>query len=227
MILKFYISFVFAFIFVVQNSFSNQCDNFYAKITYGLSHSKKAMKATNFEHQMYYAERAKTALEQSKAFIVECNCAKSEDKTLDAIETLEKAISPSDWDTGRFFTKKAIDEINELITIVDNCTLNASEDSTLDENNDISLDSETTEEAQPAMKSMEMEMIAVFNKHAKENLKSTKKAIDQLIQFSKSFNHSSDGRENDPNSLASHQKAYMLEAKKLLEKGLKSLEEKN
>ena len=54
---------VMAFLFAIQATYSNQCDNFYAKVTYALSHGKKAMEATNFEHQMYYAERALTALE--------------------------------------------------------------------------------------------------------------------------------------------------------------------
>ena len=105
---KSYVLFALAFAFAINISFSNQCDNYYAKVTYGLSHSKKALSATNFEHQMYYAERAKTALEQSKSFLAECSCAKTEDKTLDILETLDKAIEPYDWDAGRFFFEKGI-----------------------------------------------------------------------------------------------------------------------
>ncbi|WP_420322406.1 hypothetical protein [Flagellimonas sp.] len=216
--------FAFAFILAINLSFSNQCDNYYAKVTYGLNHTKKALSATNFEHQMYYADRAKKALEQSKSFMEECGCAKTEDKTLDILETLDKAIEPVDWDAGRFFSKKAKKQINELITILDECTLGMSttviedsDESTIE--NEAYVDAEATE-----TNSMEMEMIKVFDKHAKDRLKSTERAIEQLVQFSKSFNSPSDGKEDDPNSLAAHQKAYLLEAKQLLEQGLKALE---
>ena len=215
--------FAFAFIFAINSSFSNQCDNYYAKVTYGLSHSKKALGATNFEHQMYYAERARKALEQSKSFMAECGCAKTEDKTLDVLETLDKAIEPVDWDAGRFFSKKALKQINELITILDECTLGKptiivedSAESTIE--NEAYVDTEENDGV-----SMEMEMIKVFDKHAKDRLKSTERSIEQLIQFSKSFDSNSSGKENDPNSLVAHQKAYLLEAKQLLEQGLKAL----
>ncbi|MGX1930403.1 hypothetical protein [Flagellimonas sp. 2504JD4-2] len=227
MVPKSYVLFALAFAFAINNSFSNQCDNYYAKVTYGLSHSKKALSATNFEHQMYYAERAKTALEQSKSFLAECSCAKTEDKTLDILETLDKAIEPYDWDAGRFFSKKALGQINELITILDECTLGKSTtviedsaESTIE--NEAYVDSEETDQV-----SMEMEMIKVFDKHAKDRLESTESAIEQLIQFSKSFTQNSDGKENDPNSLSAHQRAYLLEAKQLLEKGLTELEKEN
>ncbi|MGW9686105.1 hypothetical protein [Flagellimonas sp. 2504JD1-5] len=224
---KTYVLFALAFILAINLSFSNQCDNYYAKVTYGLSHSKKALSATNFEHQMYYADRAKIALEQSKSFMAECGCAKTEDKTLDILETLDKAIEPVDWDAGRFFSKKAMKQINELITILDECTLGMSttviedsDESTIE--NEAYVDDEDIKEV-----SMEMEMIKVFDKHAKDRLKSTEKAIEHLIQFSKSFNAGSDGKEDDPNSLVAHQKAYLLEAKQLLEEGLKALEKEN
>ena len=88
---------VMAFLFAIQATYSNQCDNFYAKVTYALSHGKKAMEATNFEHQMYYAERALTALEKSETYMAECGCEKAKNKTLDAMETLAQAIEPADW----------------------------------------------------------------------------------------------------------------------------------
>ncbi|MEP3570826.1 MAG: hypothetical protein ABJN28_11970 [Flavobacteriaceae bacterium] len=217
---------VFALFFAVNISFSNQCDNFYAKVTYGLSHTKKALSATNFEHQMYYAERALTALEKSKTFMSECGCEKSEDKTLDAIESLNKAIEPVDWDRGRYFSKKSMGIINELITILDECTLGTtivvedSANSTFENEGYVDSDEANQE-------SMEQEMVKVFDKHAKDKLKSTEKAIAQLVVFSKSFDHGTSNEDNDPNNLGSHQKAYLQEAKELLEKGLKALENEN
>ncbi len=35
---------VMAFLFAIQATYSNQCDNFYAKVTYALSHGKKPWK---------------------------------------------------------------------------------------------------------------------------------------------------------------------------------------
>ncbi|SNY99762.1 hypothetical protein [Flagellimonas pacifica] len=223
---KSYVLFAFAFIFAVNSSFSNQCDNFYAKVTYGLSHSKKAMGATNFEHQMYYAERALTALKKSKSFMTECGCPKSEDKTLDAIESLNKAVAPVDWDAGRYFSKKSIGIINELITILDECTLGVSTTAIVEDSAETSLENEAYTDTENEQESMEMEMIRVFDKHSKERLKSTEKAITQLILLSKSFNPGSSEKENDPNSLEAHQKAYLQEAKKLLEEGLIGLNQK-
>jgi len=216
---------VMAFLFALQATYSNQCDNFYAKVTYALSHGKKAMDATNFEHQMYYAERALTALEKSEAFMAECSCDKAKNKTLDAMETLDKAIEPVDWETGRFFTKKALAEINELITIIDQCTLGASTTSSIATTeatsyNEGSEIEETTETA--TVESMELEMIKVFEKHADDKLQSAEQAISQLVELSNSIGSTPDGSQ-DPNSLAAHQKAYLEKAKKLLEEGIKNL----
>jgi|TARA_R110000764_G_scaffold240105_1_gene342981 hypothetical protein len=216
---------VMAFLFAIQATYSNQCDNFYAKVTYALSHGKKAMEATNFEHQMYYAERALTALEKSETYMAECGCEKAKNKTLDAMETLAQAIEPADWEAGRFFTKKAIGEINELITIIDQCTLGTSptteatvEMATSYEENPVAEETETE-----SVNSMELEMIKVFEKHADDKLQSAEKAINQLIELSSSIGSSPADNQQDPNSLAAHQKAYLEKAKKLLEEGIKNL----
>ncbi|MFT0715187.1 hypothetical protein [Flagellimonas lutimaris] len=216
---------VMAFLFAIQATYSNQCDNFYAKVTYALSHGKKAMEATNFEHQMYYAERALTALEKSETYMAECSCEKAKNKTLDAMETLAQAIEPADWEAGRFFTKKAIGEINELITIIDQCTLGTSptteatvEMTTPYEENPVAEETETE-----SVNSMELEMIKVFEKHADDKLQSAEKAINQLIELSSSIGSSPADNQQDPNSLAAHQKAYLEKAKKLLEEGIKNL----
>ncbi len=216
---------VLAIFFAVQATYSNQCDNFYAKVTYALSHGKKAMEATNFEHQMYYAERALTALEKSETYMAECSCEKAKNKTLDAMETLEQAIEPADWEAGRFFTKKAIGEINELITIIDQCTLGTSttteatvEMTTSYEENPVAEGTETE-----SVNSMELEMIKVFEKHADDKLQSAEQAIEQLIELSNSIGSTPASNNQDPNSLSAHQKVYLEKAKKLLEEGIKNL----
>ncbi|WP_375587069.1 hypothetical protein [Flagellimonas aurea] len=214
---------VLALLFAIQTTYSNQCDNFYAKVTYALSHGKKAMEATNFEHQMYYAERALTALESGQSFMEECSCDKAKNKTLDAMETLDKAIEPADWEAGRFFTKKAIGEINELITIIDECTLGTSPSVVSEEiytDDGTSSVAESTETA--SVQSMELEMIKVFEKHAGDKLHSAEQAIQQLVELSNSIGSTS-GNGQDANSLAAHQKAYLEKAKRLLEEGIKNL----
>ncbi len=223
---KSYVLFALASIFAIHASFSNQCDNFYAKVTYGLSHTKKALSATNFEHQMYYAERALIALEKSKSFMEECGCDKSEYKTLDAIESLNKAIEPIDWDAGRYFSKKSMGLINELITILDECTIGATPTDVVMDSGEATIENEAyvdTEENHQA--SMEMEMLKIFDKHSKDRLNNTRRAVDQLVLLSQSFDHSPSEKENDPNSIESHQKAYLQEARKLLEDGLKALDQ--
>ncbi|MDF0716456.1 hypothetical protein PY092_09875 [Muricauda sp. 334s03] len=213
---------VMAILFAIQATYANQCDNFYSKVTYALSHGKKAMNATNFEHQMYYAERALTAMEKAESFMADCSCEKAKNKTLDAMETLEQAIEPADWEAGRFFTKKALGEINELITIIDQCTLGTTNEATIEVEASYEENPETEVAETASVASMELEMIKVFEKHADDKLQSAEQAIEQLVELSNSIGSSSRNTQ-DPNSLAAHQKAYLEKAKKLLEEGIKNL----
>ncbi|MBO0323382.1 hypothetical protein J0X14_13820 [Muricauda sp. CAU 1633] len=221
---------VMAILFAINATFSQQCDNYYSKVTYALNHCKKAMTATNFEHQMYYAERALTALEKADEFKGDCVCKKAYDKAYDTKQTLDKAIEPIDWEAGRFYTKKALGQINELITFLDECTLGVSSDVTIADSGNTTMvheahaDNNTAEiETNTASEnSMELEMIKVFEKHATDKLSSAEQAIAQLVELSKTIGANSTGS-NDPNSLASHQQAYLEKAKKILEEGIKNL----
>ncbi|MCL6266119.1 hypothetical protein [Flagellimonas myxillae] len=219
--------FAIACILVANFSYSNQCDNFYAKVTYSLSHTKKALGATNFEHQMYYAERALTALEKSESFMADCGCEKSTDKRLDAMEALNKAIEPVDWDAGRYFSKKSMGLINELITILDECTLGITPEIVVEDSADTTLEHEAYAEPDESEASMEQEMIKVFNKHATDKLQATEKAVSQLVQFSKTIQQSTSENTEDPNTLGHHQKTYLENARKLLLDALEELESEN
>lgn len=220
-----------AVLFAINATFSQQCDNYYSKVTYALNHCKKAMEATNFEHQMYYAERALTALEKADDFKGDCVCKKAYDKAYDTKQTLNKAIEPVDWEAGRFFTKKALAQVNELITFLDECTLGVSSDVTVaDSDNTTMVHEAHAEEASTQNKtvvandnSMELEMIKVFEKHAKDKLTATEKAVAQLVELSKTIGTNTTQGNNDPNSLAAHQQAYLRKAKKILEEGIKNL----
>ncbi|PRX55157.1 hypothetical protein CLV81_3563 [Flagellimonas meridianipacifica] len=208
---------------------TNRCDNLYAKVTYGLSHTKKAMTATNFEHQMYYAERAYTALEKSKEYQSECGCTKLEDQTLDVMEVLEKAIEPFDWEAGRFYTKKSMAMINELITSIDECTQNDPAPVVVEDSDNVTLEHEAytqKQEKQSSTESLENEMAKVFQAHAEARLDSAKKAVEKLVLLSKTYNPHSSTKESETNSLVAQQRAYLEEAKKILEEGIQALGEK-
>ncbi len=110
----------------------------------------------------------------------ECGCAKSEDKTLDIIETLNKAKEPHDWDAGRFFSKKSLAQINELITILGECTLGADTAVVIEDN------AESLQEYE-AYANGEVEMITAFEEQANSRLNATWEAISQLISLSKSL----------------------------------------
>ena len=202
---------------------TSRCDNLYAKVTYSLSHTKKAMTATNFEHQMYYAERAYTALEKSKQYQTECGCTKLEDKTLDVMEVLEKAIEPFDWEAGRFYTKKSMAMINELITSIDECTQNDPAPVVVSDTDTATTENKAYVDAaeKQADKSLEDDMAKVFQNHAQARLDSAKKAVEKLVLLSKMYNPHSD---DNSNGLVAEQQAYMAEAKKILEEGIQALE---
>ncbi|NAY91131.1 hypothetical protein GTQ34_04290 [Muricauda sp. JGD-17] len=217
-----------ACVFCMQASFPNQCDSFYSKVTYALNHTKKGLSATNFEHQMYYAERALDAIEKGKSFMADCSCEKAGDKTIDVMETLDKAIEPVDWDAGRFFTKKAMRQINELITILDNCTLGISTLQSVEDNDSVKLEHQAhtnTADETSSENSMEMEMVKVFDKHANEKIANAEKAIGKLIELSKTIGTITDEGVRNPNSLSAHQLAYLERARKLLQEGIENLEQ--
>ena len=212
---------------LLATSQTNRCDNLYAKVTYSLSHSKKAMTATNFEHQMYFAERAYDALENSKQYQAECGCNKLEDKTLDAMEVLEKAISPYDWEGGRFFTKKSIGLINNLITAIDECTQNDPAPLVVFDSDSETIENEGhTEISAQSQPSVNDEMAKVFQAHAEARLDSAKKAVEKLVLLSKTYNPYSNTEAGNSNRLVAEQKAYLEKAKKILEEGIQALDNK-
>lgn len=176
------------------------------------------MTATNFEHQMYYAERAYDALEKSKQYQAECGCAKLKDKTLDAMEVLEKAIEPYDWEGGRFYTKKSIGLINELITAIDECTQNDPGPVVVSDSDESTIENQAYSDTQ---EKQDDEMIQVFQDHAQARLDSAKKAVEKLVLLSKMNNPHSNA---DANKLVAEQRAYLKEAKKILEEGIQALE---
>ena len=104
------------------------CTNAYATAGYSLSHSKKSMSANNFEHQQYYAERALIAFEKAKAQIESCGCQSSMNPILAGIKNLETSLSQTEWDMGRFYTKKAVENAHQLLESLDMCSMDDSQE---------------------------------------------------------------------------------------------------
>ena len=112
----------FVVIFLSGNSAFSNCNNAYASAGYSLSHAKKSMSANNFQHQQYYAERALTAFEKARTQNESCGCEGAIDPILDGIENLETALNQTEWDMGRFYTKKALENAEQLLNNLDVCT---------------------------------------------------------------------------------------------------------
>ncbi len=105
-----------------QVSFAtSSCTDAYTSASYGLSHSKKSLKAYNFDHQQYYAGRALEALEKTRDLLGDCGCDSALEAISDGIENLEKALDPEDWDMGRYFSKRAVADAYTILEQLDLC----------------------------------------------------------------------------------------------------------
>jgi hypothetical protein len=166
--------------FVSALCFAN-CTNAYASAGYGLSHAKKSMEANNFDHQQYYAERALQAFEKARYQNENCGCPGAADPILDGIENLQTALNQDKWDDGRFYTKKALQNAEQLLTSLDICTLGQATETPPDEDqNDLAstedldlLSEDTTEipdgwEAKLALKEMSEEKILALEKSIRD-----------------------------------------------------------
>lgn len=100
----------------------NACEKLYNNTTYALAHAKKAMKVTGFDHQVYYSERSLAMFDNVEKEIIDCGCSMAEEKSYQAKENLKKAVDPLDWKAGRFYTQKALAEIDALLLALDNCS---------------------------------------------------------------------------------------------------------
>ncbi len=107
---------------------SANCNDSYSTASYALNHAKKSFNAKNFDHQQYYANKALEALEKAKKFVEICGCDKALDPIRDGIENLEKAMDQEDWDMGRYYTKKAVENAKSLINELDIFTQDQTEE---------------------------------------------------------------------------------------------------
>ncbi len=112
------ISILFA-ISVISPEKNDDCSGVYNLATYALSHSKKALKAHNFDHQVYYSGKTLESYEKIVDNMENCDCKNATELILDIAVDAEKAADPVDWDRGRYYSKKVYLNTQELITILD------------------------------------------------------------------------------------------------------------
>lgn len=119
---------IFYLLFIMASATATaNCESAYSATTYALSHAKKALNADNFDHQMYYADRALEAFEKTKNLIANCGCSNSMNSILDGLENLKEAISPTDWEMGRHYSKKAYENAQDILSALDTCSGETSE----------------------------------------------------------------------------------------------------
>lgn len=116
------ISFLLIPLLFLNSAIFANCGEAYSTATYALSHTKKSLDSNNFDHQMYYADRAIDALEKTKGLAENCGCDNSMDYIMNGLVDLKKSADPEDWDKGRYFAQKAYEELQSLINAFDVCT---------------------------------------------------------------------------------------------------------
>lgn len=145
-------------IFFYSFQASADCTNAYSSATYALAHTKKSLKADNFDHQKYYADRALEAFEKTQKLVSACGCEDAKLPIISAIDNLKNATDPADWEAGRFYVKKALEQADQVIASLDICTSSSVSVSYKTEQS-IPLDSEITKGQESLLeKQRELEM---------------------------------------------------------------------
>jgi hypothetical protein len=171
--------FLLSFTFILTTLWvSAKCDNTYTSASYALNHAKKSISSKNFDHQKYYAYKALEALEKARKLIEMCGCDKAVDPILDGIENLEKASDPKDFEMGRYYTKKAFGDIQNLINQLDIYTQGGLD--TIDESND-SIDTESADKKLLIKELSEIKNQQLILARKQEMLEERKKVIEKQL----------------------------------------------
>ena len=171
--------FLLSFTFILTTLWvSAKCDNTYTSASYALNHAKKSISAKNFDHQKYYAYKALEALEKAKQLIETCGCDKAVDPMLDGLENLEKASDPKDFEMGRYYTKKAFGDIQDLINQLDIYT---QDDLNTFDNSDVPMETENVEKKllQKELSQIKNQQLVLARKQ--EILEKRKKEIEEKL----------------------------------------------
>ena len=118
---KLYIVIISILSFLPTNT-EDDCFVVYNTAAYALSHSKKALKANNFDHQLYYSGKTLESYNKIMAGMENCGCKVLADMIEDITNDAEKAADPVDWARGRYYSKKVYQNTLDLITVLDEYT---------------------------------------------------------------------------------------------------------
>lgn len=99
-----------------------QCTSAYSSASYALAHTKRALNADNFDHQMLYADRGVAAMEKAKVLIEDCGCQAALSEIVKGHDNLSRATDPEDWKAGRFYTQIALEHMQSVMGALDRCT---------------------------------------------------------------------------------------------------------
>lgn len=113
--------FITLLLLTLQAGFA-QCTTAYSAASYALAHTKRALKADNFDHQMLYAQRGVEAMEKAKGLIEDCGCQGALNQLVLGQDNLSKAIEPADWEAGRYYTQIALAHVKSMMGELDLCT---------------------------------------------------------------------------------------------------------
>lgn len=101
---------------------STPCLDLQASAGYAVSYAKRSLKADNFDHLQYYAERSRQALESVAENLEGCGCPDAVDPLLDAQEDLHRAMDAQKWEKGRFFSQRALEHSRDMMGAVEHCS---------------------------------------------------------------------------------------------------------
>lgn len=98
---------------------NDDCDTVYSTASYALNHAKSALNANNFDHQVYYSEKALESYEKLLKLVSGNSCVNITEKIEDILEDAKKAADPVDWDRGRYYSKIVFNSTLDLLTELD------------------------------------------------------------------------------------------------------------
>jgi len=199
----------------INASDSSACGNMYNKVEYALLHTKKALKTTNLEHLTYYAERALASIEKAEDYGTECDCIKNDENSYQSIKNLESAIVAKDWEAGRFYSKKTLLFIGNLITALDTCNYSEENLESTDERNDGIVEAKKYDVDQNEVELQDY--IATAEQKTKKIALEIDQLIEHILENQKTKNPSP--------SIEVHQQLYAEKAKELFQKAINTLEQ--
>lgn len=110
---------LFALLIFSAASAKDNCDLVYSTASYALNHAKSALKANNFDHQVYYSEKAMESYEKLLRLVQKNDCVDLTEKIENILADAKKASDPADWDRGRYYSKKVFNSTVDLLTAMD------------------------------------------------------------------------------------------------------------